>query len=193
MTYQGIVHISNEIRFVLDTARQVNLAAQNASLAARRAGNVRGFQAVAAELKDFSQGLAHSMGDMAADIQSIARGVSLDRHQRRHCEHYAATLGRVEETDLLAAALDRVGRRRSGVLSALLERVLRLESQIKQSLRLCRNGRALARSARIEAAYSGGFEGMLRNVAQDIERTIDDIHTRLKSIEARLTNEQDRV
>lgn len=193
MTYQGIVRISNEIRFVLDTARQVNLAAQNASLAARRAGNALGFQAVASELKGFSQGLARAMGDMAVDIHAIARGVSLDQHQRRHCEQYATALGRIEDTDLLETALERVGRRRAGVLAALRERLLMLELQVKQSLRLCSNGRSLARSARIEAAYSGSFEDMLRNVAHDIERTIGDIHMRLRQIETQLNNERERA
>ena len=193
MTYQGIVFISNEIRFVLNTARQVNLAAQNASLAARRAGNAWGFQAVAAELKGFSQGLARAMGGMAVDIHSIARGVSGDRHQRRYCEHYAIALGQLDNTDLLETALVRVGQRRAGMLAALLERILGLELQVKQSLRLCSNGRALARSARIEAAYSGAFETMLRNVALDIERTIGEVHTRLRNIEARLNNERGRI
>lgn len=193
MTYQGIVYISNEIRFVLNTARQVNLAAQNASLAARRAGNAWGFQAVAAELKGFSQALAHAMNGMAVDIHSIARGVSGDRHQRRYCEHYAIALGRLDDTEVLETALVRVGQRRASVLADLMERILGLQSQVKQSLRLCSNGRALARSARIESAYSGAFEGMLRNVAVDIERTISEIHARLRKIEARLNDERGRA
>ena len=193
MTYQGIVFISNEIRFVLNTARQVNLAAQNASLAARRAGNAWGFQAVVAELKGFSQGLARAMGGMAVDIHSIARGVSGDRHQRRYCEHYAIALGQLDNTDLLETALVRVGQRRARMLAALLERILGLQLQVKQSLRLCSNGRALARAARIEATYGGSFEAMLRNVALDIERTIGEIHARLRNIEARLNNERGRA
>ena len=43
MTYQDIAQISESIRFVMHTSRQVSLTSLNASLAARKAGNVRGF------------------------------------------------------------------------------------------------------------------------------------------------------
>jgi len=61
---------------VLDTARQVNLAAQNDSLAARRAGNARGFQAVSSELKVFCQGVGTVLNELSMDILGISEGVS---------------------------------------------------------------------------------------------------------------------
>ena len=190
MTYKGVVYISNEIRFVLNTARQVNLAAQNASLAARRAGNARGFQAVSSELKTFSQGLAKAMGEMSADILAIAQGVSGGYREQRLSRHFETAHRLSGDAAELADVLLRVGQRRYENRALLSERLQRLSGELSRSMRLCSNGRALARSAMIEATSGGESEGMLRNVAQDIERTIEDVHVRLKVIGTRLNNEQ---
>lgn len=190
MTYQGIVYISNEIRFVLETARQVNLAAQNASLAARRAGNALGFQAVSTELKFFSQGLAKTMIEMSGDIQSIAQGVSGSYRQRRFTRHYETTHQITGEVSVLKNARERADQRHCRTMAMLVERIQRLGMQLARSMRICSNGRALARSAMIEATTGGEWEGMLKNVAYDIERTIEEIHGRLKYIGTRLKNEQ---
>lgn len=193
MTYQGIVYISNEIRFVLDTARQVNLAAQNASLAARRAGNAKGFQAVSAELKNFSQLLAVAMNGMSANILGIARGVSGAYREARCTQLYMNTESMVTHHEGLRDAMQRVKGRELHGLELLQQRIRGLDLQVRQSLRVCNNGRALARSAMIEATRGGELEKMLSNVAQDIERTIDAIYGRLKRIGSRLRNEQENV
>jgi hypothetical protein len=190
MTYQGIVYIGNEIRFVLNTSRQVNLAAQNASLAARRAGNARGFQAVSSELKTFSQELAKAMGEMSVDILAIAEGVSSGYRELRLLRQFETANRLSGDGTVLTDVLLHVGRRRSNNSAVLAERMQRLGLQLTRSMRLCSNGRALARSAMIEATCGGESEDMLRNVAHDIERTIEDIHVRLKTIGTRLNNEQ---
>lgn len=189
MTYQDIVYLSNEIRFVLTTSRQVNLTAQNASLAARRAGNVRGFQVVSAELKSFSQGLAHSMREMAGDILAIAQNVSADyRHQRLY-RHQQATLRISGDADVLVKVLAGADIRREDLHGLMGVHLLRLDVRLSWALRLCNNGRVLARSALIEATAGDVAEAMLRNVAQDIERTVEDTHGRLKRIGTRLRQE----
>lgn len=190
MTYQGIVNISNEIRFVLDTARQVNLTAQNASLAARRAGNVRGFQAVSTELKTFSHNLARAMSNMSGDILAIAQAVSGNYRETRLSGYCKAVLKLIGESSLVIGALEKIALRDTGVKTMLDSRLQGLSMQLSRSLRLCNNGRALARSAMIEASSGGESEAMLKQVAQDIERTIEDIHGRLKVIGMRLNYEQ---
>jgi DNA-binding ferritin-like protein len=190
MTYEGIVIISNEIRYVLDTARQVNLAAQNASLAARRAGNVRGFQAVSAELKLFSQGLATAMHEMSQDIHGIAQLVSSIYRHQRYAGYFAQAARQTGEAGLLTQVRAATEQRHHQILDAQAERLQRLEGQLVRSVRICSNGRALARSAMIEAASGGEWEQMLKNVAGDIEHTIADVHERLKLIGNRLNLEQ---
>ncbi len=186
MTYQSIVAISNEVRFVLNTTYQVNLTAQNASLAARRAGNVRGFQAVASSLKVFSQELADAMNAMSEEILAMARDVSLDYRLRRNCSFFASALGVAMDDMTLENALEGVSRQRASVMDQLCRRTQHLGPRLQSSLRLCSKGRALARSATIEAAYGGSSESLLRNVAHSIERTIEEIHQRLKAIIASL-------
>lgn len=190
MTYKGIVYISNEIRFILDTSRQVNLAAQNASLVARRAGNARGFQAVAAELKVFSQGLASTMHEMSQDILGIAQDVSGAYSQLRFTRYYASAARQATAVPLLDTVQEQAQQRHRVILTAMADKLRSLVQRLARSMRVCSNGRALARSAMIEATSGGEWESMLRNVAQDIERTIVQIHERLKLIGKCLNSEK---
>jgi hypothetical protein len=193
MTYQSIVHISNEIRFILHTSRQVNLAAQNASLAARRAGNAWGFQAVSIELKTFSQQLGGAMGLMSGDIHAIAQGVSANYRRHRIFRHQQITLKNSAPSAALTSAFARSDDQLKAIGKLLAGRLRGLEMRVAQSLRLCNNGRALARSAMIEATGGGASQGILRHVAHDIEHTIEDIHQRLKNIGTCLRHDLERA
>jgi hypothetical protein len=193
MTYQGILEISNEIRFVLDTARQVNLASQNASLAARRAGNAKGFQAVSSELKSFSNRLAQCMSNMSEDILAISQGVSSGYREIRLSNYLHEIVTNIGDSSLLAKAFKQIEYRKDQTQNILGDRLQGLGLQLSRSMRQCNNGRALARSAMIEASSGGEFEAMLKNVALDIEYTIEDIHARLKVIWIRLQNEKGTI
>lgn len=186
MDYRCIVLISNEVRCVLDIARQVSLAAQNAGLASRRAGNVRGFQAVALAVKMFSLELADAMDDMALQMLRITHGVSQQSRLQRFSGHFVRARDNGAQGTRVETALDALEQRRSGVQLALERQLEDLQASLRLSLRLCGNGRALARSATIEAAYGGQSEQLLKNAARSIEGTIEDIHARLKAIAARL-------
>ena len=158
MTYQGIVYISNEIRQVLNTSREVKLSAQNASLAARRAGRVLGFQTVSAELMIFGEGLGNAMSEMAGNILSVAEGVSgISSHKRSH--KYLQVAHTINgKSELLTETLKRVEHREAGLGDVLSERLRRLEKRLFRALRLCNNGRALVSSAKIEASSGGEWE-----------------------------------
>jgi len=78
MKYKNIIELSNNIRCILETSRQLQLASVNAALAARRVGNVRGFQAVAGELKVFSHKLENEMSAMSQH-GSIYQGDDVQR------------------------------------------------------------------------------------------------------------------
>ena len=174
----------------MNTSREVNLAAQNASLAARRTGNVPGFQAVSLELKIFSQGLTTAMSVMASDILAIAQGVSGMYRQQRMCRQQQTTLRISHYSQVLTNALSQAERRQEDLQKVFHTRLRDLERRLMHAQRLCNNGRALARSALIEASAGGKAEGILKNVAHDIERTIEDIHARLKIVGNGLYDEE---
>lgn len=187
------MYLSNEIRFVLNTSRLVNLAAQNASLAARRAGKVRGFQAVTVELKTFSQKLSGAMEKMSWDVMAIVKVVSAGYKLQRAYHYQQATFRIAGASSDLASVLASGESSQDNIRTDLVMRKKSLEQHLIDSQGLCNNGRALARSALIEASSGGDSEVMLRNVAQDIVSTIEDIHARLRSIGLRLRNDQEYI
>jgi hypothetical protein len=185
MVYQDIIVISNDIRAILDTSRQARLAAVNAALVARRAGHVKGFEAVAGELKNFSQCLTAAMHEMAEHILGVSQVVSSlyrQRHSLRLHEGASALSGAAGHGAVLARAASH--QHAFGV--QLAQRVWWLAQYVIRALRLCLTGRNLARAAMVEAAYGGAATPMLKNVAVDIETAIDTIHGRLKTIHNRI-------
>lgn len=185
MRYQDIIFICNNIRSILDTSRRSHLAAINASLVARRAGNSKGFKAVAIELKAFSLRLMEAMREMSVQILVVSEAVSnlyRQRHSlRNHEEAYSRSQSSVQVT-----ILARANARQNGLSAALLKHVKQLAQLVIRALRMCLIGRNLARAAMVEAAYGGATTGMLKNVAIDIESTIESIHGQLKAIHLRI-------
>jgi hypothetical protein len=185
MVYQDIILISNDIRSILDTSRQSHLAAINAALAARRAGNVKGFEAVAGEVKAFSLLLTTAMHEMSVHILAVSQAVSNLYRQRHSLRNHEGAYERSQNSGLVAVLTHAKARQRN-LNAVLLEQVQRLAYQVVLALRLCLTGRNLARAAMVEAAYGGEATGMLKNVASDIETTIDAIQVRLKAIHQRI-------
>lgn len=185
MQYQDIIHISNDIRFILDTSRQAHLAAINAALAARRAGNVKGFEAVAGELKSFSLRLTTAMDEMAIHILAVSQAVS-NLYRQRHSLRNHEGAYRLSQGSGHGAIVAREKARQHSLNEMLLGQVNRLVFFVIRALRLCLTGRNLARSAMVEAAYGSEASGMLKNVASAIEATVDSIYGRLKAIHQRI-------
>ena len=185
MVYQDIIHVSNDIRFILDTTRMAHLTAINAALAARRAGSVKGFETVAGELKSFSLRLTTTMHEISVFVLMVSQAVSnlyRQRHSLRNHET-AYTLSQVSSQISVLASAKARHRALSGIL---LEKVRQLAFHVACALRLCLTGRNFARAAMVEAAHGGDAAAMLKTVALDIESTIDNIHDRLKAIHQRI-------
>lgn len=182
ISYKTIVVLSNNIRLILQVSRELRMAAINAALAARRVGDVKGFQTVAGELKIFGQKVEEDMQLMSKYIFSLAKNVSDLQRERLGFRHHERTLAESENSEIVARAMQR-GRDRVESLYALLEQSVGvLEIHLNYSNKLCNSGRALARAAMVEAVYGGDGAAMLKQVAQEIDDTVYSITTQLKKI-----------
>lgn len=189
MDFKGVVHIRNEICHVFGTARQVLMAAQNASLMAHRAGRAQGFHAVVNELKGFSHSLEMGMERIQENMQGVVAHVAFAYREARYVHLHERTQGMLGSDDTsMVMVLAR--KRLQEHEKQLSERIGNLKRQIAQSVRLCNNGRVLACSARIESVADEEHEAKLSTVAHEIESVIEDIYARLKSITTWLANRE---
>lgn len=183
-----VVQLNEEIKRVIRIAREVNLAAFNAMLMAKKANDkVAGFGVVSSELRVFSGRMTGEMRELSNLIFGlVARAALMQKELRmqrllanasaageRAAEFLAEFLARKE------AALEAVRR------NIALDRVA-LRWRLDRALRLCDMGWALSRSARIESVYGGEMTASLAQVARHVEATIEEVVTILKRVEMRL-------
>ena len=181
-----IVRINEEIKVVVKTAYRINLMAMNAIFLAKRAGqSALGFGVLSNELRRFAteleqqmialgQATSGSVVTVTAMLKEAQVVKMLERAQAR-----SEGLGRKVVDELLL-------RHRSTTLSDRHDQVAalnrNLSMMIESTARLVEMGGVLARSAKIEAAYGGGFSQSLKQVSSDFEGTIDEIRKSLTSL-----------
>lgn len=181
-----IVRINEEIKRVIKIAFRINLMAMNAIFLAKRAGQTAlGFGVLSNELRRFAAELEQQMielgeatGGSVITVTAIlreARVISLLEQARAQSEGAGRD------------ALDLVLQRHSEtVLSERRKRVAavnrKLAMMIEGTERLVEMGGVLARSAKIEAAYGGGFSQALKQVSSDFEATIGQISKLLDNL-----------
>jgi len=181
-----IVRINEEIKSVESTAVKINLMAMNAIFLAKRAGqSALGFGVLSNELRRFAADLQQQMTALReATYVSVSTVTSLVRQSRisRLLERT-----RVEAKGAGAAWVQQLLRSReestltrSDQQMVILNR--RLTQMIADTAQLVELGSVLARSAKIEAAYGGGFSASLMQVSSDFEKTIGDIQHSLESL-----------
>jgi len=177
-----VVALSEEIKCINDVARNVGLEAVNTMLVARRsAASVKGFGVVSTELRLFSGKLSANMGELVEDIALLVRDVAeLARKAELQRMLYAAhtACGGCREMEQALRDMEIAMRQTRYESARIWEKVARC---LQRSLRLCDMGRALARSARIEAVYGGGSSRELTQSGRNIEETIERIRMRLLS------------
>ncbi len=184
----AIVRIGDGIRGVVDTAREVNLAALNAMLSSRRGGdNAVGFRVASAELRGISTHLMEAMQGLTVLVAGMVNEVA----QRQRKQRNQAYFGRVQDrqariTDLLSeisgkqtGEVDRLSRQ-------LGQRRRDLGLKTSRALRLCDQGLTLSRSALIEAAYGGESAPALKQVAEQLARSIRSVAETLGGVRAEL-------
>ena len=181
-----IVRINEEIKTVVKTAYRINLMAMNAIFLAKRAGqSALGFGVLSNELRRFATDLEQQMlalgqatsGSVATVTAMVKEAQVVNMLERAHAQ--CGGLGREIIDDFLR-------RRRATTLSDRHDQVAahnrNLSMMIESTARLVEMGGVLARSAKIEAAYGGGFSQSLTQVSSDFEGTIGEIRKSLDSL-----------
>lgn len=181
-----IVRINEEIKTVVKTAYRINLMAMNAIFLAKRAGqSALGFGVLSNELRRFATELEQQMialgqatGGSVATVTAMVKEARIVRVLER-----ARKLSNGRGKEIIDEFLRR---RQDTCLSERQDQVAALNRSlgmmIESTSRLVEMGGVLARSAKIEAAYGGGFSQSLKQVSSDFEGTIGEIRKSLDNL-----------
>jgi methyl-accepting chemotaxis protein len=183
-----VVKANEDIKKVIRISSEVNLVALNAMLVAKRSGEKsRGFAVVSSELRVFSRRLEGAMTGLGVLIFELVRDAAAMRkqhHERRHLLNIQARGHQMRE--LMEPVLARVDERMRGTGEEIGRGWYKLQLQLSRVLQLCETGGSLSRSAKIEAVYGGDMSVTLKQVANQIEETVNEIFSRLKLMRAQL-------
>ena len=163
----GIVLVNEEIKAIVATAFRINLMALNAIFLAKRAGNAAlGFGVLSNELRRFAQDLTRRMSSLR-DMTSGSVG---------------SVTGRLsgEGVPGVREARKRGALRLAEQQASLRALDMRLRAAVEETQQLVELGGVLARSAKIEAAYGGGFSPALMQVSTDFAEVIAQIKRSLE-------------
>lgn len=179
-----IVHINEEIKHVVSSAFKINLMAMNAIFLAKRAGqNALGFGVLSNELRRFAMDLQHQMELLRETTYSSVATVTGLLKQAR--------LSRIMDRALQASSgvgrrLIEAHQRRMDLVDSQQEQMAALNRKLSQLIydtaQIVELGSVLARSAKIEAAYGGGFASPLTQVSTDFEQIIGEIQRSLDKL-----------
>lgn len=183
-----VVRLNEDIKRVMEISREVNLAAINAMLMAKKAnGRVAGFGVVSAELRVFSSRLTGNMEDLVELIYSLVTQVAMLEKHRRMQRHFLDAAAQEETArQFLAGFLVRKESELECARQHVVAEKARLRLRLHRALQHCDTGRALSRSARIEAVYGGSMTASLTQVSRHAEATVEQVVSIFKSLEARL-------
>lgn len=181
-----IVRINEEIKIVVAKAFKINLMAMNAIFLAKRAGqSALGFGVLSNELRRFASDLQQQMTALREATYGNVSTVTAVLKQTRISRLLDRTRIEAQATgkDLirdLARSRDESTLAHHAQLMTSLSR--RLSHMIADTTQLVELGSVLARSAKIEAAYGGGFSTSLMQVSSDFEKIISEIQQSLESL-----------
>jgi methyl-accepting chemotaxis protein len=180
------ITVNEEIKHIVATSSEVRLAAMNAMLTAKRAGERSlGFAVVSSELRVFSRQLDGFMQGLAGLISGLIQRVAELLKQTRVLRALQMTMDQSDKAHELLAALaqrkqEHIQRTRQGIMHEWEM----LSLQLERAQRACGTGAALSRSAKIEAAHGGDMAPTLRQVAEQIEETVGSMLAILRSLTA---------
>jgi hypothetical protein len=184
-----LVKANEEIKKVIRISSGVNLVALNAMLIAKRSGEKsRGFAVVSSELRVFSRKLEGAMtglGTLVFELVRDAAAMQKQRHERHHLRITFAQGGRVRGLVEPMLVRREEAMRETGV--AIQKDWRKLQLQLNRALQLCETGGALSRSAKIEAVYGGDMSATLKQVANQIEETVNEIFATLKLLRSQFS------
>jgi hypothetical protein len=183
-----VVKANEDIKKVIRISSGVNLVALNAMLIAKRSGErSRGFAVVSSELRLFSRNLEGSMTGLGELIFGLVRDAAAMQRQRQHHSHFVAIMSKNHQlSKVVVPAIARVEARIGCIEEDIGRDWHKLRLQLGRILQLCESGRSLSRSAKIEAVYGGDMSATLKQVANQIEDTVDEIFSTLKMLRMQL-------
>ena len=183
-----VVKANEDIKKVIRISSGVNLVALNAMLVAKRSGErSRGFAVVSSELRVFSHNLDGAMSGLGTLIFELVRDAAAMQKQRQeHGRLLAIMVQGKRMRELVEPALARVDERICGTVQEIGRDWQKLRLQLNRVLQLCETGGSLARSAKIEAVYGGDMSAILKQVANRIEETVNEIFSTLKLLRTQL-------
>jgi methyl-accepting chemotaxis protein len=180
------VRINNEIRQVVEASRQVNYVALNALLISRKAGaRSLGFAVVARELRTLSRDLEKSMSQLDAVIGDLVTGVASMIGRGRLLDYMgAAAAACAQPPNCMVRTLNGMRRFVEGRQVDVERDWEILSRHFTQALRLSELGGILSRNAKVEAAHGGEMAGALRQVAEQIETSVNQVIGLLRGLRA---------
>lgn len=183
-----VVKVNEDIKKVIRISSGVNLVAINAMLIAKRSGErSRGFAVVSSELRIFSHNLDASMIGLGALIFDLVRDTASMQNQQQERQHFLSLVAQGKPTrNSVLPALARVEERIRRTGEKIDGDWLKLRNQLNRVLQLCESGGSLSRSAKIEAVYGGDMSSTLKQVANQIDETVNEIFSTLKLLRMQL-------
>lgn len=183
-----VVEANEGFKKVIRISSRVNLVALNAMLIAKRSGEKsRGFVVVSSELRVFSRKLEGAMNCLRTLIFELIGDAAAMRklgNEQRHL-HSIHTREQVMQ-ERVAPALVRMDERILETSEAIAHDWRQLQFELDRVLQLCETGGSLSRSAKIEAVYGGDMSATLKQVANQIEETTNEIFSTLKLLRTQL-------
>lgn len=183
-----VVKTNEEIKKVIRISSGVNLVAINAMLVAKRSGErSRGFAVVSSELRIFSRNLESAMTGLGALIFELVKDAAAMQKQQQERDHFLALVAQGKPlNELVQPARARIEERMQGTEQEIGKDWHKLGLQLNRVLQLCESGGSLSRSAKIEAVYGGDMSVTLKQVANQIEETVNEIFATLKLLRMQL-------
>ncbi len=174
------VLIHEEVKVVIRNCFEINLMGLNAILLAKKAGeSARGFGVISAELRLLSIELQTAMQHLSALTQELLAAATQRLQAERRLARLADASNHSEHIrHILAPAMQQAQSRLAQLVSAN-----RFEACLDDANRACTFGLVLARSARIESAYSGSMRGVLAELSETFAQKIEAILPRLDSLQ----------
>lgn len=185
-----VVKTNEEIKKVIRISSGVNLVALNAMLVAKRSGErSRGFAVVSSELRIFSHNLGDAMTGLGALIFELVRDAAAMQKQQQERGHLLSIVAQGKQMhELVKPALARIDERIRETGELIGKDWHKLRLQLNRVLQLCEAGGSLSRSAKIEAVYGGEMSVTLKQVANQIEETVNEIFSTLKLLRMQLAD-----
>ena len=183
-----VVKANEDIKKVIRTSSGVNLVALNAMLIAKRSGErSRGFAVMSSELRVFSHKLEGTLTGLGTLIFGLVRDAAAMQKQRHEQQHLRTTLAQGHQMrEQLEPVLVRKEENMHEIGKVIRQDWNNLQLQLNCILQLCETGGFLSRSAKIEAVYGGEMSVTLKQVANKIEETVNEIISTLQLLRTQL-------